>query len=373
MDMLFTLSLLLFTYPYIFYPAIVFFLSKIIAHDWAQADLKPTVSVIISAFNEEKVIEKKVLNTLELDYPEELIQIIVSSDGSTDSTNEIVSRFTFDPRVALLAFPQRLGKTACLNQTVPHTKGDIILFTDANSMLPANVLSVVVRNFADKNIGLVTGWTKYMSKGGEEASGIYSRLEQFIKDRESRVSSCVGADGAIFALRRKLYKPLKPSDINDFVIPLQVVSSGCRVVLDPEVYCLEDSAEDEIKEFNRQVRITNRTLQAIFSNMPLLNPAKFGFFSFFLLSHKLIRFLAPFSFIGMLMAGALSTGVAVPLSFLFLVTISILGLGMARFLSFSESRWTKLCSSLLITLSAQLLGWCRFLLGMSDNMWTPQR
>jgi len=173
-------------------------------------------------------------------------------------------------------------------------------------MFPADVLLKFARNFVCEEIGLVTGWTKYRKPGGDEESvGLYGRLEMITKQAESTISSCVGADGAVFAIRKNLYRPLQDYDINDFVIPLNVIGQGKRVVLDQELFCIEQPGDNEAKEFRRQVRITNRTLGAIGRNIRFLNPFGFGSFAFFLFSHKVVRFLVPFSFLGTLLTALL--------------------------------------------------------------------
>jgi len=373
MEVIFFLFLFLSVYPYFIFPVVTYIMSRFWGSSWLQRDLLSRVTIIISVYNEERVIEGKIKNALLLKYLQELIEIIVISDGSNDRTNEIVLGFK-DPRVVLMAFPKRSGKTACLNRVVPKAKGDIVLFTDANAMFPSNMLTKLVRNFNDKKVGLVTGWTKYMKAGNEgEATGIYSRFEKMTKYWESLVSSCVGADGAIFAIRKALYKPLEDDDINDFVTPLQVISQGKRVVLDPEVFCFEEQSEGEGGEYHRQARITNRTLRAIFRNPGVLNPFSYGYFSFFLLSHKLFRFLVPFFVAGTFLANLYLLKVSPIYIGLILIQLLFLGLGLANILGKVEGRVTDICKFFLITLSAQLTGWIRMVRGVSDTMWTPQR
>lgn len=370
-----TALLLLFLsgYPYVVYPLIVYVMSRVFPNPWIKGDVKPRVSVIVSVFNEEQIIEEKLRNTLSIQYPEELLEIVVSSDGSTDRTNEIVSEF-HDPRLVLRAFPERSGKTACLNRVVPEAAGDIILFTDANSMFPPNILSRIIRNFSDPHVGLVTGWTRYAGPEDDgEATGAYARLEKLTKQWESLVSSCVGADGAVFALRKELYEPLEHRDINDFVIPLRVVSRKKRVVLDPEVYCYEEPAKDELKEFRRQVRITNRTLGAIMRNLEVLNPFDHGTFSFFLMSHKLLRFLVPFFFLGAFLICLSLCGTSLFHGLLLLPYALIIVMALAGVFGFLDGRLVSLCKVFMITLLAQSLGWGRFLVGKQDTTWTPQR
>jgi cellulose synthase/poly-beta-1,6-N-acetylglucosamine synthase-like glycosyltransferase len=265
----------------------------------AQSDLAPghllKVSLLISAYNEESVIEAKILNSLSLDYPRELLEIVVISDGSSDGTNGIVRRYA-GRGVVLRHYEGRMGKTACLNMTVPLAAGEIVVFSDANSDYDRNALREMMRHFEDTQIGFVTGWTKYIAGKDDDGAGslsMYARLELLTKKYESMIGSCVGADGAIFAIRKELYCPLKPYDINDFVIPLSIVRQGFRGVLEEKAFCFETTAGSAKGEFHRQVRITNRTIRAIVNNGTLLNPWKFGTFSFELFSHKLCRFLVP--------------------------------------------------------------------------------
>jgi cellulose synthase/poly-beta-1,6-N-acetylglucosamine synthase-like glycosyltransferase len=360
-------------YPYALYPLVVAAWSKASGRKWIIGTYQPKTSMIISVHNEEKVIRSKIDNALALAYSNELLEILVVSDGSTDSTEDIVSSFT-DPRIKLLSF-ERAGKTACLNRAVAQTRGDVLVFTDANSMFPNHTLANIARNFADPNVGLVTGWTKYRKPGSdvEEAPGVYARLEKYTKLSESLISSCVGADGAIFGLRRELYRDLEDHDINDFIIPLHVLDQNQRVVLDPEVYCLEEPSGDAEREFARQARITNRTLGAIKRNMRFLNPARFGSFSFFLLSHKILRFMTPFFALGLFSSSIalVNTGATY---FLASVGLSIFIIsGVLGITGLINSRMINLSSAFLLTNLAQLKGWFRFLTGCSDTMWAPKR
>ncbi len=372
-EIFFYILFVLCIYPYLLYPFIVTVYAKIVGNGWELGDFKQGISIIISVYNEEGVIREKLENTLKLIYPEPLLEIIVVSDGSTDRTNEIVESFG-KSRVRLKAFSERKGKTACLNQVVPDAVGDIIIFTDANSMFPPDLLQKLSANFCGDQIGLVTGWTKYRVPGGtEETVGLYARLEMITKQAESMVSSCVGADGAVFAIRKSLYLPLQDGDINDFVIPLNVIAQEKRVVLDPAVYCIERPGENETKEYRRQVRITNRTLRAIGRNIEFLNPFVYGSFSFFLLSHKVIRFLVPFSFLGVLVAALLLMNEAIFYAGFAVAQLIFICIGIAGICKIFTGRLTQFCSFFLLTIVAQLVGWLRWTFGKADVMWKPIR
>lgn len=374
-EILFIICIFFTVYPYGIYPILVFAWSISINNKWQKSDIQPIISIIVSVYNEKEVMREKILNALSLDYPVDKLEIVVVSDGSTDGTNEIVSAFS-DRRVVLRAF-ERIGKTACLNHVVSGVKGEIVVFTDANSMFPAQTLKKIVRNFSDKQIGLVTGWTKYRRPGSneEEAPGVYARLEKFIKHHESLIWSCVGADGAIFAIRKQLYRHLEEYDINDFVIPLNVVGQKHRVVLDPDVYCLEEPAEGMEKEFRRQARITNRTLGAIKRNAEFLNLFRYRSFAFFLLTHKFLRFMVPFFFIGMIVTVSIELAITGG-AFWWLVFVGLcifIMIGMIGVLGIARSRGINLCAMFLLTCAAQIVGWRRFATGRVDTLWVPQR
>lgn len=372
-ELLFIIVLLLSVYSYTIFPILLKGLATLFSNPWQKGDFLPVVTIIISAYNEEKDIEEKIQNSLALDYPENKLEIIVSSDGSTDRTNEIVAGIQ-DKRLILKAFPERLGKTACLNKVLEEIKGEIVVFTDANSMFEAEMLNHLVKNFQDTKIGSVTGWTKYYNPdSGEETTGIYAKLERTTKKAESLISSCVGADGAIFAIRRELYIPLGSNDINDLIIPLNVIKQGKRVVLDENIFCVEETTKGVKNIFSRQVRITTRTAWALRRNISLLNIFKYGSFSFFLLSHKVLRLLTPFFLVGAFILNLFllrespfyQATMLGQLLFWLTGALALAGIGNGRLVS--------ICKYFLITFAAQFVGCLRMAGGIEDIMWTPKR
>ncbi|PKN65008.1 MAG: hypothetical protein CVU57_12860 [Deltaproteobacteria bacterium HGW-Deltaproteobacteria-15] len=373
MEWVFITGCFLILYPYVIYPLVLVVVTPLCRRHWKKLERRFSFSIIISAYNEEKIIKQKVENALLLDHPEGNLEIVVVSDGSTDSTVEIVSHI-HDPRLVLKDYAERAGKTACLNKVIPETSGELLLFTDANSIFPIDLLTKLSKNFCDETVGLVTGWTKYQTAEAlSETTSVYSQFEKAIKCSESQISSCVGADGAVFAMRKSLFKPLRNDDINDLILPLRVVENGFRAVMDPEVYCIEQSAGDAHKEFQRQVRITNRTIRAIFANCQLLNPLQFGTFSFFLLSHKLLRLLVPFFVLIAALAGLL---LALHSTIFMAFTFAAIALVIAIILFGARSK-THRCFQgavmFVIMLAAQLVGWWHVFLGRRSVMWTPRR
>lgn len=335
------------------------------------------VTLIISAFNEEDVIAKKIENSLLLDYPNDKLEIMVVSDHSTDKTDEIVKSYSKDG-VVLLSQPERRGKTAGLNDAVKETKGEVIVFTDADSMYQTDAIKKMVNYLSDPSIGLVTGSTKYVADGDErmaETSGIYTKLEIFIKKHESGIGSCVGADGAIFAMRKNLYQPLLNDDINDLVISLNVVRQGYRVVFHENLYCFEASSSGSKNEFQRQIRITNRTLRALFRHWDLMNFIKYPLFSFEMISHKLIRLSVPIFLIALIPLNLLllSEGFIYKLIFTSqcLFYIGALIGWMQEIKREKTGRFGFIYHFLLVNASI-FIGWWEFLSGKKQVIWNVQ-
>lgn len=385
---LFWISFCIFLYPYIGYPIILHLLNRATGaakgrlfprEDESSLDKAwPKVTMLISVYNEEKVIGKKIENTLLLNYPADRLEIIVISDGSTDRTDEIVLQYR-ERRICLKRYEGRIGKTACLNRTIPDVLGDIIVFSDANSEYPGYVLQHLVNRFEDPSIGFITGYTRYRSaddQGGNGSVGIYARFEKLLKVMESSFGACVGADGAVFAIRKSLYVPLRNEDINDLVIPLNVIRKGFKGVIDGDAYCIEDSAGNIGGEYRRQVRITARTLRALFNNLDLLNPARHKYFSFFLFSHKVSRLAAPLFLVLYVLCNFLLLGAGG----IYTVSVAILvaAAGMAAYPPFfgkgsSYPKSFRMVREFLFINAAYLEGWLTFILKKNVTTWNPIR
>lgn len=267
---------------------------------------EPPVTLVVSAYNEAAVIDEKIRNSLALDYPPEKLEVLVISDASDDGTDDIV-RGTADPRVRLLRMDERGGKTLGLNAAAKQATGEIIVFSDANAMYRADAIRRLVRNFSDPAVGAVVGESTYGDAigGADEDESLYWRYEVAIKRLESAVGSVVGGDGAIYAIRRTLYQPMRADALSDFVNPLQIVRAGHRCVYEPQAVSVEDGAGDFDREFRRKVRIVNRAWRATMSLRGLLNPFRYGFFTLQFFSHKLLRWLVPAFLLLCLLSNAL--------------------------------------------------------------------
>ena len=302
MELIFWLSVFLVLYIYLGYPLLIKFFSvfasktnkKISASD---AEKLPSVSILIAAYNEEKDIKQTLLNKIALDYPEDKLEILVVSDESTDATDEIVEGIAQQSNISIRLFRQipRKGKTSGLNIIVPEAKGEIIIFSDANSIYGADALLKLVSNFSDEMVGYVTGKMVYTNPDGSivgDGCSSYMKYENWMREVETKLGSIVGVDGGIDAMRKTLYESLRADQLPDFVQPLKVVEKGYRVVYESEALLKEDALSNASSEYVMRVRVTLRALWALKDMNFLFNPFRYGMFSFQLFSHKLLRYLA---------------------------------------------------------------------------------
>jgi cellulose synthase/poly-beta-1,6-N-acetylglucosamine synthase-like glycosyltransferase len=284
-------------YVYLGYLALLYLLSRWFPQKAKLADAAlPSVSLIISAYNESSVIVEKLENAFALDYPRDLMEILVISDCSDDGTDELVGQRA-SHGVRLIRQTERLGKSAGLNLGIPKSSGEILVFSDANAIYQADAIRGLVRHFADPHVGYVVGNAKYVEHPGQapsaESEGLYWKLETWLKEKESRFGSVVGGDGAIYAIRRGLFSPLRPTDINDLLNPLQIIASGYRGVYEPSAICHEEAGGSFEKEFRRKVRIVGRSLNAVWRARRALLPWTQPRHWFCLVSHKLFRWFVP--------------------------------------------------------------------------------
>ncbi|WP_319525810.1 glycosyltransferase family 2 protein [uncultured Desulfosarcina sp.] len=295
-DIVYLLLSLLIIYIYVGYPVLLWVLARLFRQrHYADTQYCPMVTLVISAFNEEKVIRDKLFNALQLNYPKEKLSIMVVSDGSTDATESIVQEFK-DSGVKLLRTSKRNGKTAGLNQALQIIDSEIVVFSDANALYNVQAIRNLVKHFADQRIGYVVGHARYVEENnaaGKSERG-YWDYEIRLKKWESDFASVVGGDGAIYAIRTELWQPLNETDINDFVNPLQIIVKGFRGIFEPNAWCTERPAGDFGKEFKRKKRIVNRSFNGILQVPGCLNPLKVGRFSFLILSHKILRWFSAF-------------------------------------------------------------------------------
>src|SRR5271157_2326062 len=258
LEYLFWLCAVLVGYTYAGYPALVWFLSwffgKVQSPPESREETLPSLTLVLSAFNEESVIGERIQNALDMDYPHDKLELLIGSDGSTDGTDDIVRSFA-SPRVRLLSFSKNRGKASVINDAVATAHGEILLMTDANTHVDRAAPRNLVRWFADPKVGTVVGRLILNDReGGQNADGLYWRYETFLKRRESLLDGLLGANGAIYAIRTELFTPI-PEDtiVDDFLIPLVAkIRSACKIIYDDEAIAREETAPNLISEFRRR-------------------------------------------------------------------------------------------------------------------------
>ncbi|HZN66412.1 MAG TPA: glycosyltransferase family 2 protein [Tepidisphaeraceae bacterium] len=297
-------------YAYVLYPAVIWSLSRLFGqklHPPSITDAElPTATLLIAAYNEEAVIADRVENALRSDYPKDRFRVVVASDGSSDATPQIVSRYA-DRGVTLLDYKSRRGKSSVLNAAMAEVTGDLVLLSDANTHFDPDAPRKLARWFRDPSIGAVCGRLVLTDPAtGANADGMYWKYETFLKKCESRLGALLGSNGAIYAIRRDQYVPIPPNTIvDDFVIPLLAkLKTDGRIVYDAEAVAREETAENVAAEFRRRARIGAGGFQAIALLWRLLDP-RHGWVAFTFFSHKILRWLCPFFLIGMLVTSAL--------------------------------------------------------------------
>jgi cellulose synthase/poly-beta-1,6-N-acetylglucosamine synthase-like glycosyltransferase len=315
LEIVFWFSTALIVYVYAGYPLLLaLFARKRDSNTSSSSGELPRVSLLISAYNEKSVIAEKLRNALALDYPADRMEIFVISDCSDDGTDEIVRHFA-ESGVCLVRQSERLGKSAGLNVGVQKASGEILVFSDANSIYRPDAIRNLVRQFSDRSVGYAVGNCAYKEAlarpASAESEGLYWRLETWLKEKESDFGSVVGGDGAIYAIRRELFTPLRATDINDLLNPLQIIAQGFRGVYDRAAVCYEEAGESFAKEYDRKVRIISRSLNAVWRAPRVLLPWTQPRHWLALMSHKVLRWFVPVFLLAAFLASICLWGVPV--------------------------------------------------------------
>jgi cellulose synthase/poly-beta-1,6-N-acetylglucosamine synthase-like glycosyltransferase len=295
----FWILLFLFIHCYVLFPITLPFVSEIFKRKGRKDDNNeslPNVSILISAYNEEAVIERKIQNLLELDYPKEKLEILIGDDGSADKTAEIVERYK-DQGVTLVKAPQNAGKAAMLNRLQKKASGEILLFCDANTMLFPNVVRKLTDPFKDKKIGCACGHLILTDKSGSElgrGESAYWDLESEIKKFEGMMDLLIGGNGALYASRKELYTdlPTKKSIMDDFFVTTKILQKGYYCTFISSAIGAEQTSKETAGEFRRKVRIGRANFNYMLSYLPLLNPFR-PLRCYLFMSHKVLRWFSP--------------------------------------------------------------------------------
>lgn len=314
LDYILVASLGLVAFSWAGYPLLVFALARLFPRNGAPSEKTndPLASIIIPVHNEQQRIAAKLEDCLKLVYPRDRLEIIVVSDGSIDRTEEIVRSFVAaDPRIRWLQSSSRVGKSGAQNLAVAQAHGDLLLFTDANTILPPGVLRVMADGFADPGVGMVVGTVRLGTPKDaiEKGQGFYWRYELFLRSAESQLGILATGSGQALLVRRELFRALPTCYGDDCIMPLDVRLQGYRVVQNPDPIVFDTMPHSIEGELRARIRMTARNWSGTLSRPAILNPLRFPLTALGLLSHKLLRWLTPF-FLAMVLfsSGLLALG-----------------------------------------------------------------
>jgi cellulose synthase/poly-beta-1,6-N-acetylglucosamine synthase-like glycosyltransferase len=332
-QVLVVVSLFLLGYTWIGYPVVIAFLQRLFSRQVARGSIHPYVSLILAVHNEQGCVEDKLCDCLNLKYPADRIEFLVSSDHSTDATERLVEQFAQrDNRIRLFRTGSRAGKSGAQNLAAEQAKGEILFFTDANTRMDPAALEQLVENFSDPQVGLVTATINFLQPKGAvpQGQGLYWRYELLIREAESDLGILSKGSGQALAVRRTLFRPLQPCYGDDCILPLEVRIQGYRVVHERRAVVTDTMPHSLEGEMRTRIRMTARNWTGTLSQMAIFNPLRFPITAWALISHKVLRWLSP----------------------LFLVVLFAASTAMAL-----QSRWAWICFVQVGFYAAALLGW----------------
>lgn len=378
-EFVFWSAILFIFYSYFGYPLVLWVISLFKNRSVKKGDITPSVSFIITAYNEEKRIKEKIENTLKQDYPKDKLEIIVASDCSTDRTDEIVK--LYQPRgIIMVRAPKGKGKENAQKYAVDRATGEILIFSDVATILLEDGVSNIVKNFDDPTVGCVSSVDKFINKDGKiSGEGAYVKYEMILRGLETRVNTLVGLSGSFFAARKEVCRIWAVDLQSDFNTLLNSVKFGLRGVSDPESIGYYRNITDENKEFERKVRTVLRGISVLMKSLSMLNPFKYGLFSWQIFSHKLCRWLVPFAmivaFVSNLFLIANSYSISTPTSILYVCAfisqlifyvVALLGI----YKSFTKY-FLKIPSFFVLVNLSILYAWFRYFKGEQLVRWNP--
>ena len=375
MTLLFWFAVVFLAYTFAGYPFLLWVVSLCRKQQHQRRNIQPAISLIIPAHNEARRLMAKLQNTMQLLYPKDKLEIIVASDASEDETAEIVRSFGA-LGVKLVELPERRGKHYAQMIARDISQGDILVFTDASVLLEPQGLQTLVSNFADPGIGCVSS-VDYISRSERKGLGeqFYVLLEMGLRSLEARAGSMISVSGSLFAARREVCDIWHPQQSSDFFIPLHTVAHGLRVVMDPECQAHYSVVASTSLELQRKVRTIVHGLEVVFTHPQMLNPWRYGFFSWQLVSHKLFRWLVPFGMLSLLVSSAFLWKHGTFYQLALLLQVVIYGSALLALISNRLTRFNplRLAGFFLLGNAATLIAWAKFFSGEKFVAWNPTR
>ena len=374
METIFWISLLGTLYAYFLYPAVLYLLGRIFPNPVKMESLSytPTVSIIMPVHNESAVIGEKLANLEELEYPREQLKIILVADACTDNTIDIVKNYKTTLQIEVHEVVERRGKAHALNTGLEFVDTELVIFSDASILLEPESITEIVRPFQDPSVGCVSGEDHIAEGGGE---GLYGKYELFLRNQESLVGSIVGASGSFYAERSSICKPFEEGLAPDFLSVLNTVEAGYRAITQPTARGHMKAVKSSSQEFQRKVRTLLRGMTALFSRSALLSPVKYGLFSVFLVSHKLLRWSVPYFLIATLVSNIYLIDSVFYLVFLLMQAVFYL-LALLAYSPASPLHESKLARIPLFFVMVNVAigaAWIRYLRGDRQELWSPSK
>lgn len=375
-EILFWSSFLLIFYAYAGYPLLLSVMKLARTRNVQKADITPSVTLIITAYNEERRIAEKLDNTLRLEYPQDSLEVLVASDCSSDRTDEIVRSYE-SRRVGLVRAPERKGKEAAQKFAVQQAKGEILVFSDVATILPNDAIRNIVKNFNDPTVGCVSSTDRFIDQDGRiSGEGAYVKYEMFLRSLESNVHSLVGLSGSFFAARSSVCKQAWSEDLqSDFNTVLNSNRMGLRGVADPASIGIYRNITDERKEYDRKVRTVLRGISVFMRSLALVNPLRHSVLAWQLLSHKLCRWLVPFGMMTAFVSNAFLALSSRWYAMLFLTQILFYSVALGGIIWKPLLRLPiiKLSSFFLLVNASIFQAWIRYCSGERLIVWEPSK
>lgn len=371
----FWLSVGFVVYTLMGFPILLWVVSRLRRRSLTRGFILPSVSVIVVGHNVAATIKEKIRNTLALDYPKEKLELFVGSDGSTDDTVKIVSAHAAEG-LKLVESVQRIGKHHVQMNARDQSSGEILVFTDASIRCEPDILRRMVSHFADPSVGAVCSVDQVMEhQRGWRGEHFYVYGEMGLRRMEAQVGSLVSLSGALFAVRREICGAWHPDMSSDFFLALHTVEHGYRAVIDPECRARLGIVKSQRAELSRKVRTIVHGLVVLFAHLNLLNPFRYGLFSWQLMSHKVFRWMIPFAVIGTFVASAFLWNAGIFYRVALLLQIAGFGAGLLANLygRLGEFRLFKLASFFVLGNIATLVAWWKFCKGEKLVTWEPSR
>ncbi len=378
-EVLFFIGLFGVSYSYFIYPLILVLITKtrkkciyIVSH---KTHPLPSISFIITAYNEENQIAKKIENTLLVKYPSDKIEIIVASDGSSDKTNEIVDGYK-NRGVTLHPVLERKGKENAQKSAIEISIGDILVFSDVSTQIENTALLKIAKRFEDPMIGAISSEDRFLTESGEVAGeGAYVKYEMWLRQLESRVNSLVGLSGSFFTARREVCNNWNINVPSDFNTALNCIHNELIAVTDSKLLGFYPNLKDETKEYQRKVRTVIRGMAALSSQAFIMNPFKHGFFAFQVISHKLMRWLVPWFLLLTLVTNFLLFKLSYFYKFSFTIQVLFYGMAITGYLSTSarQTPLIKICYFFIQVNLAIFHSSLMYISGKRVTLWEPSK